>query len=183
MNLSRTAKIIVALGLLVGAIVWVALLDLGINAGRVHYGVHVDDLDLGGLTLEQAQDMLQKRGEEMRFRPVELSAEGVNCSFIPDDLGWGPKPKSTAERAREVGFDGGITEAAADRLQAWLSGVEVEWAGSALRKKVTPHIDHCEKQANAIGLEVDRPELRRVIRDAIVTWPREIVQVPVEIAG
>ena len=183
MNLSSRAKVFIALSLVVGALVWVVLLDFGVNAGRVHYGVHVDDLDLGGLTLEQAQDMLQKRGEEMRFRPVELSAEGVNCSFIPDDLGWGPKPKSTAERARDVGFDGGITAALTDRLQAWLSGVEVPWAGEPKYWKVTPHIDYCEKQANAIGLEIDRPELRNVIREAIVTWPREIVQVPVEVAG
>lgn len=173
-------KVLVTVFLVVGLVVWVVLLDLGINAGRIHYGVHVRGTDVGGMTVEQAMDVLQERGEEMRFEPVVMSAEGMNCSFIPDEVGWGPKPKRTAETARDVGFEGGLSSAFRDRLKAWFSGVRVDWAGTPKFWKVTPLIDRCEKQAEALHLELDRYKLRRLMRRAIVTWPRRIFQIPVE---
>lgn len=180
MNLSTRAKALLAIVLLFGFVVWVVLLDFGINAGRIHYGVHVRGTTVGGMTLEEAMDVLQERGEELRFEPVVLSAEGMECSFIPDDVGWGPKPKGTAEVAREIGFTGGMLEALGDRVQAWFNGVRVDWVDKPNVRKVTSLIDDCEKQAEALGLELDRYKLRRLMRRAIVTWPRRIFQVPVE---
>ena len=179
MNLSTSAKILLGIGLLIGLGVWVVLLDLGINAGRIHYGVHVRGTDVGGMTLEEAMDVLQEQGERLRFEPVVLSAEGMNCSFIPDDVGWGPKPKSTAEDARDVGFRGGLAASLRERIKAWFTGVRVDWAGEPKFWKVTPLIDDCEKQAEGLQLELDRYKLRKIMRRAIVTWPRRIFQIPV----
>lgn len=169
--------------LLVALVAWAALLDLGINAGRIHYGVHVRGVDVGGMTLEEAMEVLQERGEAMRYEPVVLSAEGMDCSFIPDDVGWGPKPKRTAENARDVGFRGGLVTSLSERIEAWFTGVRVDWAGEPKFWKITPLIDDCEKQANALQLELERYKLRRRMRRAIVTWPRRIFQVPVEASG
>ena len=179
MNLSTRAKILLGIGLLIGLVVWVGLLDLGINAGRIHYGVHVRGTDVGGMTLEEAMDVLHEQGERLRFEPVVLSAEGMNCSFIPDDVGWGPKPKSTAEDARDVGFRGGLATSLRERIKAWFTGVRVDWAGEPKFWKVTPLIDDCEKQAEGLQLELDRYKLRKIMRRAIVTWPRRIFQIPV----
>jgi hypothetical protein len=179
-NLSTRAKALLAVGLLIGLVVWVVLLDYGINAGRIHYGVHVRGVNVGGMTLEEAMDVLQERGEEMRYEGVVLSAEGMNCSFIPDDVGWGPKPKSTAEAARDVGFRGGLSTSMRERIKAWFSGVRVDWADKPNVRKVTSVIDDCEEQAEALHLELDRYKLRRLMRRAIVTWPRRIFQVPVD---
>jgi hypothetical protein len=179
-NLSTRAKALLTIGLLVGLVVWVVLLDYGINAGRIHYGVHVRGTDVGGMTLEEAMEVLHDRGEELRFEPVVLSAEGMNCSFIPDDVGWRLKPMSTAEEARDVGFRGGFSTSLRERLKAWFTGVRVDWVDTPNPKKVTSVIDDCEEQAEALDLELDRYKLRRLIRRAIVTWPRRIFQVPVE---
>lgn len=179
-NLSGRAKVLVTIFLIVAFAVWVVLLDFGINAGRIHYGVHVRGTTVGGMTLEEAQATLQERGEELRFEPVVFSAEGMECSFIPDEVGWGPKPKGTAEIARDVGFTGGWISALGDRLRAYFDGVRVEWAGEPKFWKVTPLIDECEKQAEALNLELDRYKLRLRMRRAIVTWPRRIFEIPVE---
>ncbi|MBW3595386.1 MAG: hypothetical protein KY391_07380 [Actinobacteria bacterium] len=183
MNLSPRAKILVSLGVFVAVVVWIVLLDYGINAGRIHYGVHVGGVDVGGMTLEEAQDVLQQHGEKLRNEPVVLSAEGMNCSFVPDDVGWRPRPKRTAQIARSVGFRGGLTTDLRDRIKAWFTGVEVEWAGSPKSTKTKPLIDDCERQAEALHLVLDRAELRRLVTDAIVTWPRRVFQVPVATAG
>ena len=179
-NLSARVKVLVALFLAVGLIVWVILMDLGINAGRIHFGVHVNRVDVGGMTIEEAMDVLRERGEELRYRPVEMSAEGMDCTFIPDEVGWRIKPKLTAENARGVGFEGGLGTALGDRLKAWFTGVRVDWPDKPNKEKVTRRIDDCEEQAEALHLELDRYKLRRLMRRAIVTWPRRIFQVPVE---
>ena len=180
MNLSTRAKVLLALGLTIGLVLWVVVIDFGSNAGRSHYGVNVRGVDGGGLTFEEAQELLQERGEERRFAPVVFSAEGMNCDFIPDDVGWGPEAKSTTDDARSVGFEGGVLKALGDRLTAYFSGVTIDWAGEPKRKKVSEIIDDCEEQAQALGLEIDRNKMRRKIARAIVTWPRPIFQVPIE---
>jgi hypothetical protein len=179
-NLSTRAKALVGIGLVIGLVVWVVLLDYGINAGRIHYGVHVRGTDVGGMTLEEAIDVLQDRGKELRFEPVVMSAEGIECNFIPDEVGWRLKPKSTAEAARDVGFRGGLSTSLRERLKAWFTGVRVDWIDTPNSEKVTAVIDDCEEQAKALHLELDRYKLRLLIRRAIVTWPRRIFQVPVE---
>lgn len=180
MDLSTRAKVLLTIVLLIGLVVWMVLLDFGINAGRIHYGVHVRGTTVGGMTIEEAMDVLQERGEELKSKPVVLSAEGMNCSFIPDEIGWRPKPKSTAEAARDVGFTGGVLDALGDRVSAWFNGVRVDWVDTPNVRKVTAVIDDCEKQAEALNFELDRYKLRRLMRRAIVTWPRRIFQIPVD---
>ena len=183
MNLSTPAKAAIAVVLAIAMVVWVVLLDYGINAWRIHYGVHVRGVDVGGMTPEEAMEVLQERGEKLRYEPVVFSAEGMNCNFIPDEVGWGPKPKSTAENARAIGFRGSFVTGLRDRVKAWFTGVRVDWAGEPKFWKVTPLIDDCEEQAEALQLELDRYKLRLRMRRAIVTWPRKIFEIPVEAAA
>jgi hypothetical protein len=179
-DLSVRTKFFIGLFIVLSLVVWVVLLDFGINAGRIHYGVHVQGADVGGMTLEEAQTTLQERGKELRFEPVVFSAEGMECIFIPDEVGWRTKPKSTAEEARDVGFRGGLSTSLGERVKAWFTGVRVDWVDKPNVKKVTAVIDDCERQADALHLELDRYKLRRMMRQAIVTWPRRIFQIPVE---
>lgn len=48
MNLSTTAKVLFGLGVAVAFFAYLVLLDFGINAGRIHYGVSVAGFDVGG---------------------------------------------------------------------------------------------------------------------------------------
>jgi hypothetical protein len=179
MELSRRAKtlLLVAVGVAVAA--WIVLLDLGLNAGRVHYGVSVVDLDVGGLTEEEARSALAQRGRELKSTPVVFTTEGLHCPFVPEKIGWRARPIETAERARAVGFNGGPLSALADRARAWFGGVEVEWAGSPQHWKVTALIDRCERQAEGLGLELERFRFRKKIGRSIVVWPRRFFGIPV----
>jgi len=181
-NLSTRAKILLGIGLVVAGAVWLVLLDYGINAGRIHYGVHVRGVAVGGMTLEEARDALRARGKQLRKTPVELSAEGMECSFVPASLGWDPETKKTAQEARSVGFRGGLGNAFRERVTAWFGGVEVDWAGEPRASRVTPLVDDCEVQAEALQLELDRAKLMRLIPRAITTWPRRIFEIPVATA-
>ncbi len=180
MTLSRTAKAVVAVGLVLGLFVYLLLLDLGVNAGRIHYGVSVGGFDLGGLTMTEAVEELAERGQELREAPVILTYEGFDCRFTPAELGWAPLQAETAELALDVGRAAAPFGALADRLRAWFGGVDLEWPDKPRRKAMRELIDECERQAEGLGLVLDRFKLRKRIRRAIVTWPRHPFVIPIE---
>lgn len=178
MQLSRTVKTIVVLFLVAALVAYALLLEFAINAGRVHRGVSVQGYEVGGFNYAEAAAALNARGTEMKLEPMVFTTEGFDCSFTPEQIGWGPQPADTADAAMEVGRRGGILEALAERLEAWTDGVTIEWAGSPDAAKVGRELNRCEKQAAGLGLDIDRPRLRYAIRKAIVTWPRATVPIP-----
>lgn len=181
MQLTRVSKIVLAVVLAIGALVFLVLADFGINAGRIHYGVSIGDVNVGGMTEAEAIDALEERAELLENEPVIFRAEGIDCWFTPTDFRWDPLAEENAAAAREVGFRGSPFDALRERIRAWFQGVELEWDTKARAFwKVTEHIDECEEQAEAIGETVKPKILRRRMLIAIVTWPRRHFNIPLE---
>lgn len=172
MKLTGTARLVGLVALLIGLLGYLFLIDLGVNAGRVHRGVSVQGIDIGGQTFVEAQETLAARGEELKDTPVIFGAEGFDCRFIPGRIGWGPQPHDTAESAMDIGRPIASVTSVAERIEAWFEGVEVEWADHADPESVNRLVDECDKNARALGLQLDRVRLRSEIDRAIVTWPR-----------
>jgi hypothetical protein len=181
MQLSRTTKIVVAVAVVVGALLFLVLADYGINAGRIHYGVSIGDVNVGGMTEAEAIEALDERAEELEEEVVIFTAEGIQCQFVPEDFNWDPLAADNAEAARRVGFSDFPFGALGDRLRAWTQGVEIEWDTKVRHFwKLTDVIHDCEDQARAIGETVMENILRRRMLIAIVTWPRRNFVVPLE---
>jgi hypothetical protein len=176
-NLSRPARILIVSFVIVGALGYAVVVEFGLTAGRVHEGVDVEGVDLGGMTLTDAADALEKRGELLRTEPIIFTAEGMTRCLIPYELGWGPQSFATAEAAMDVGRKGGLS-VLGDRMRAWLWGVQVDWVGRPSWHSVTDLLDEWERQAEASGFELRRFLLRKRIRRAIVTWPRRPYEIP-----
>lgn len=180
MRLTPPTKTVLVLVLLVATLAYGLLIEFAVNAGRVHHGVDVQGLDIGGLNPAEAQEVLEKRGTEMKLSPIVFTTEGFDCRFTPEQLGWGPQAFDTTQAAMTVGRRGGPFEALRERLRAWTSGVTVEWQGSPARARIRRELDRCEERSKGLGLEVDRRRLRRKIKKAIVTWPRPPFTIPLE---
>lgn len=180
MTLSRTAKALLAVGLVLSLVLYLILLDVGISAGRIHHGVSVQGFDIGGLATTEAIEELAERGQELRYEPVIFTHEGFDCRFVPDELGWTPQQAETAAVAEDVGRANAPFGALADRARAWFGGVDVEWTAKPKRSEMRELIDECERQAEGLGLTLDRFKLRKRIRRAIVTYPREMFAIPLE---
>ena len=166
---------------LVGVVVligYLVLIDLGINAGRVHSGVRVDGVDVGGLTLAEAVALLEDAGEDLKGQEVIPTAEGFDCRFTPREVGWGPQPFDTVRMAMRVGRDDAPFGALADRVRAYLGGIEIEWAGMPSRRKVGRLLDTCEQQAAGLGVVIDRRALRAEIRRALASSTRRTFEIP-----
>jgi hypothetical protein len=171
-TLSRTAKIVLSLSVVVAALAFLVVVDLGVNAGRIHYGVRLDHLNLGGLTELEAVDVLDRRGSAMVQAPVVFRRDGVRCVFLPLDVGWSPRVHRAVAEALAVGRDGSSFHAARQRLQAWFGGVRIRWPNPTNRHQVAAVLDRCQKLATASGLQISRWKMRLKIKVALATWPR-----------
>jgi hypothetical protein len=178
MNLSLRARIMLGLLALAGLIAYAIVVDLGVSAGRIHSGVNVRGVDVGGLTRTEAYDELKPWGDRLRNEPVTFTTEGLNFHFLPSEIGWWPNSLATADSAMAVGREGGPVRAVADRFRGWVGGVEIAWEGGPRAIKVEEMIDSWEVQADALGLQIWRGRLRVLIRRAIQTWPRKPWPIP-----
>jgi hypothetical protein len=193
----RSWKARIALGVLalVAVAAYAVVVDLGMNAGRVHRGVNVAGFDVGGLTEIEAFDALRERQELLAETPVVFIANGFDCRALPadpegeddpsvPDLGWSPQPFNTARDAMEIGR-GGVFSGLTERIDAWLGGYRIGWAGTVDAKKVGRFLEYCEENAAVVNATIDRPKLRFRIRRQIVTYPRSPVdfKVPLESGG
>jgi hypothetical protein len=159
-------------------IAYLVLIDLGINAGRVHRGVRVDGIEIGGLTPAEAIPLLLDEGENLEGQEIIPTAEGFDCRFTPREVGWGPKPFVTVRMAMRVGRADAPFGALADRVRAYMGGIEIEWAGKPKRRKVGELLDRCQQQAAALGVVIDRYALRTEVRRALRSTTRRRFAIP-----
>jgi hypothetical protein len=172
-KLSLTAKLLFGTGLVLVLVFFAALVDLGFNAGKVLRGVDVDGFDIGGMTFEEAEAALDERGTEMQVTPMIFTTEGFACTFSPGRIGWGPQPRDTALAGMAIGRDGSIVSDAKDRLRSWFGGgTSIDWAGKPDSAQMGRELARCQKNAEGLGLTIDLPKLRFLIKKTIVTWPR-----------
>ncbi|MGH2746860.1 MAG: hypothetical protein ACRDKB_02900 [Actinomycetota bacterium] len=175
------AKAAIGLGLVAGLVAFGLILEFGINAGQIHYGVTVSAVNVGGMTVVEAEEFLRERGnllqsEEICFERRELSGFCV----VPTDLGWYPGWRPTAREAYSVGRDDFPLGAISDRLKAWAKGVNIKWSGRARARLVTALLDELEQELAEDGFELKRGLMRYKIRRAIVTYPRRTFRIPLE---
>jgi len=180
MKLSARAKLIGGLFVVAALLAYAALVEVAINAGKVHHGVSVQGFDIGGLSRADAESALGERGEEMQEEPMLFVAEGFDCRFTPAMVGWGPQEFETAEAAMQVGRGQGLLDSLKERWTAWTSGVDITWSDRPNARLMGRQLARCEKTARGLGYALDRPRLRFLVKRAITTWPREPVEIPLE---
>jgi hypothetical protein len=196
MAISRLSKSMLISAGVIAVLAWLLIVEFGVNAGKVHYGVELrGDLYVGGMTRPEARSVLRDRAEMMFYEPVVLGAEDIGpISVYPrrppfdvdkDDVravDWNPRYTRTIDALMAVGRKNGPFEAISDRFDAYFGGVKVPMLGSPSAFKVTARvIDPIEELAEKEGLTLDRDALRVKLRQALNEWPRQpFYRIPVE---
>lgn len=167
---TRTKVVALLLGVL-GILAYLVIVDLGVSAGRIHRGVSVAGIDVGGLTVIEAARELTPIGNELADSPLLFTASGADCRFTPRELGWGPQAFNTAGEAFRVGREDAPLGALWDRLKAWTGGIDVGWSGSTNAARVGRFLNECEERVVATGASLDRAQMRFRMKQAIGEWP------------
>lgn len=173
MAITRRARITLFGAGIVALLVYLVIVDLGLSAGRIHRGVSIRGIDVGGLTLLEANRKLEPIGLELAQSPIQFIAEGDDCRFNASQLGWGPQSFDTAQLALKVGRNNAPFGALWDRARAWLGGVTVDWADEPSPGKVDDFVEDCVARFEPLGIEVDEVELRALLDSVIGTWPHQ----------
>jgi hypothetical protein len=202
MALSRAARLTLWVALVVAVFVYLIVVELGINAGRIHHGVEVrGGITVGGLTPAEAEARLTKRAEAMLGEPVVFGTEALGPFTICPDVeaaieiveaaiekgapqssecaeeslpsaGWRPGVSRTVDEAMSVGRSDGPFAALAERIDAWWGGAKVAWKGRPNPKMLDELVDRIERRAVERGMELDRERFKKKIWRALNSWPR-----------
>jgi hypothetical protein len=180
-KISRRTKFLLGAATVLGVLSFLIIVDLGVNAGRIHRGVEVSGIDVGGLTEDEAYGKLYPIGEEMSETPIVFFGNTFECRLVPEELGWGPQVAGTADAAYGVGRAESLFEDGLDRVKAWFGKADVRWTGKPNTRRVGAWINQCEKSGAARGEDVDKANLRFLLKTALRTWPRpQIWDIPTE---
>ncbi len=105
-------------GLLLVALTLVGL-DAAIAAGRIHPGVRVDDISVGGMRVDSAADVLREEAGSRFEEPVTLTFEDRSWEVTAGAIGAAPEPVADAESAYRIGRRGSVWDRVSERASCW----------------------------------------------------------------
>lgn len=121
-----------------------------VYADRVYPGVHVQDIDLSGMTLEETNQIL---GEALRYAQeghFQFTYKDQAWEFSPSELGYRIDPTTSAEEAYGVGRQHWLPVNLTEKVRSWFSGVQI-----------SPVASYDERMAlsvlQSIAAEIDQP--------------------------
>jgi vancomycin resistance protein YoaR len=110
----------VAVVLLVGAI------ELLASVGRVHPGVRVAGVPVGGLTQARATAALEEELSTRMDEAIVLEFEGQTWTVAPDDVAASLDTTTAVANAMAIGRTGTASERFSERFSAWFDPVELD---------------------------------------------------------
>ncbi len=192
MRFTLTVVLVAVLGLsLVGV-------DLIANAGRVHRGVSVGDVPLGGRRLPEATAHLDVELARRAAAPVVMSAAGKTASVTATQVVLSYETTALARAAYAYGRSGDLLRDVGERVRAWVVGVELAAVPAADDERIDAviatfarEVDVAAKDAGIViegstvtvrpssaGRAIDRDAAKRLLVQAFSRTDRTI-EVPV----
>ncbi len=134
--------------------------DYWTNHGKIYQGVEVGDVALGGMTAQEAQQILEERTGELE--EIELTGP-EEFTLSSDELGVDFDAQRTAEQAYDVGREGGVLKSIYERTQATWGTVPlplaVDYEREQLRDGLSGVVAALTVEPVEAGFEVDGNEV------------------------
>jgi vancomycin resistance protein YoaR len=93
--------------------------------GRAFPGVHLQGVDLSGMSPEEIFQVAQDKSAFFRTPALTLNVAGHAVSLRPADFGAGLDPAATTQRALNVGRGADLFTNLSQQLDAWWNGTQV----------------------------------------------------------
>lgn len=179
--------IVLVCGVLVGV-------DALLSAGRVHPGVTVGAVAVGGMTQAEAAVAVERGFADALSRPVTMTVGDHEWSVESTTVGAAVDTTSAAEVAYAVGRGDTLLDVVGDRFRAWfgsasvpvpviaddgrvsafLDGVSAEVATPARDAAVVIDGTEVRLESSAEGLDIDRVVAREALLQAFLGDAREV---------
>ena len=108
------------------AVLVLASADLAIGLGRIHPGVQVGPVSVGGMTRSSAAERIVEELEPRLSEPVVVEFEGSEWPIDSETVGARIDPTGYVEEAYRVGRQGSLLRRVRERVALWFSKTVVE---------------------------------------------------------
>jgi len=153
----NTFKIIV--GILSGIFgIFIILIVVTLGYGKIYNGINVNGVDVGGLTENQAINVLNAHYKTLSKLDVSLHSEEGNVEFLAGDVNAVFDSEKAAQIAFNTGRDGNLIKRIFNGLKYRLSNQEIKYDVNVDVKKFDKQIDFVAKE---LGNEVVQPSYVR----------------------
>lgn len=126
----RRLKVLVAIVCLIVAFGAAYLIDSAVYYNKVHAGVTVSGLPLGGLTRDEATAALTRYVEEAQGNPILLTSGGKSWELMPEDVGTEIDTERAIDEAMAASRKSNFLVDAFRRLRLYFSGTDIALQGT-----------------------------------------------------
>ena len=109
-----------------GLVLFLVLAEIALSSGRIHPGVSMAGVPLGGMSPESARSILETELPAKIEQPVVVSHGKRSWKVTAADVGLTFDYDGMIDRAMAVGREGGVLNAIGGRFDAWFGGFEVD---------------------------------------------------------
>jgi vancomycin resistance protein YoaR len=135
----KRLRVLIAVGSIVALFVLAMLIDSALYYNKVHTGVSISGISMGGLTRDEATAALTRLVEDAKDRPITLSSGDKTWSVTPADVGAKIDVPGAVSAAMEVTRKSNFLVDLGRRFKLYLRGKDIPLQGSvtsALMDKV-----------------------------------------------
>jgi vancomycin resistance protein YoaR len=117
--------VIIVAAVCVGVLLLAVAVDAVASLGRIHPGVTVVGVSVGGMTPAQASNALSTQLPAKSAAPVTVTYQDQSWTVNPADVGLAFDYPKIVEASMAVGRSGNVFVRVRDRVSAWFGGVKV----------------------------------------------------------
>ncbi|OFW59171.1 MAG: hypothetical protein A2133_00215 [Actinobacteria bacterium RBG_16_64_13] len=160
---SRT-RILLGVGSLLAIVTVTLVIESGLNYEKVHSGVSVSGIDLGGLSEDEATSVLERHVEEAQASPVRLTGGGKAWDVMAAEVGTEIDVTGAVAAAMNVTREGNLIVDLGRRWKLYFGGTDLSLKGTidsaemdSLLARVAQELDVAPVDA---GLAIEGTEIK-----------------------
>jgi vancomycin resistance protein YoaR len=156
--------ILISVGALIAVCVLAILVDSALYYNKVHTGVSVSGIDLGGQSKEEAAASLTELVDKAQSSPITLKAGQKTWTLMPDDAGTAMDVEGAVQAAMAVTRESNFFTDIGTRFKLFFSERDLPLNGSVDSAKLDAYIAGVAKQLDIqpvnAGLAIEGSQIR-----------------------
>lgn len=157
---SRRRVPLIVGGAVVGLVAVLVLADVAMSLGKIHPGVSVSGVDVGGMAPAKAASVLQTRLPEKTTEPVVVVHGDDKWTVKAKKIGLTFDYDALAQDAMDVGRSDSFITTVSDRVEAWFGGTDLDATASADEDQMSKLLDEIAEK-----IDVDPVDATVKIKD------------------
>ena len=156
--------ILIAVGAVIAVCVLAILIDSAVYYNKVHAGIGVSGVDLGGQTKDEAVASVTSLVDEARNSPITLTAGNKTWELMPDDAGTSMDVEGAVKAAMAVTRENNFFSDIGTRWKLYFTKQDLPLAGTVASAKMDSFVARMAKELDILpvnaGLAIENGKIK-----------------------